>query len=333
MVRPCLALPDGRFYAFQLGFSVLKPDDIHPGSPDESYRGATSDKLLFLTDCYGLYSLVNPFTGSERLLPIPSGFRLHEEEIDEEEGYGSEEMPVRKMVVCSEGGLVAAIVGHERSSRAALCKPEAAWSWSLSALDPWCCYTDMAFFDGKLYALTGDEDLLALEVSYDSKSGEPRISAIERIIDGGANCYTLKEYTRMRYLVVRPKDGSMLMVCKVMLEYGTTTYELLVFQADLRSSRWVQMDSLGGDEVLFVGRLCSRAVRADRHDVRGDQIFFLDDSTRPEGLGLPLGDGLANIYDMKDGSLSELLPMQTHRDGEVPATWLFREDEDGDAEG
>ncbi|KAM0930176.1 hypothetical protein ACQ4PT_000967 [Festuca glaucescens] len=298
-----------------------------------SYGGATGAHLLFLTDGHGVYSLVNPFTGSERLLPVPSGFRVHEEEIVEEEGYWSEDMPVRKMVVCSEGGLVAAIVGHERSARVALCKPEAAWSWSLSALDPWRWYADMAFFDGKLYALTNDEELLALEISYNSQSGEPRISAVERVIDGGGNCYTLKEYTRMRYLIVRPHGGGLLMICKVMLEYGTITYEFLVFQADLRSSRWVQVDSLGGDEVLFLGRLCSRAVRADRRDVRGDQIFFLDDSTRPEGLGLPLGDALANIYNMKDGSLSELLTMQPRRDREVPATWLFREDEDADTEG
>ncbi|KAM0835699.1 hypothetical protein ACQ4PT_062777 [Festuca glaucescens] len=307
MVQPCLALPDGRFFAFQLGSSVLTPHDIHPSSSGGSYIGATGAQLLFLTDGDGVYSLVNPFTGSERLIPVPSGFRVHEEEIDEEEGYWSEEMPVRKMVVCSEGGLVAAIVGHEHSARVALYKPEVAWSWSLSALDPWRCY--------------------------DSQSGEPRLSAVERVIDGGGNCYTLKEYTRMRYLVVRPHGGGLLMVCKVMLEYGTTTYEFLVFQADFRSSRWVQVDSLGGEEVLFVGRLCSRAVRADRRDVRGDQIFFLDDSTRPEGLGLPLGDALANIYNMKDGSLSEMLPMQPHGDGEVPATWLFCEDEDANMEG
>jgi hypothetical protein len=42
-------------------------------------------------------------------------------------------------------------------------------------------YADMAFLDGKLYMLTNDEDLLALEVSYDDQTGQPRISHIETI--------------------------------------------------------------------------------------------------------------------------------------------------------
>ena len=114
-----------------------------------------------------------------------------------------------------------------------------------------------------------------------------------------------------------------------MLEYGSTTYEFAVFQADLWSSRWVQVNTLGSDEALFVGRLCSRAVRGHRHGVRGNQIFFLDDSGGMEGP--PLNDVLANAYDMKDGSVSEVLLMNSSGDGEVPTTWLFRED--ADAEG
>ena len=97
-----------------------------------------------------------------------------------------------------------------------------------------------------------------------------------------------------------------------------------MFQADLGSSRWVQVHTLGVDEALFVGRLCSRAVRADRHGVRGDQIFFLDDSYGMEGPGLC--DPFANVYDMKHGIVNVLLPMHSHGDGAVSATWLFRED-------
>jgi hypothetical protein len=114
-----------------------------------------------------------------------------------------------------------------------------------------------------------------------------------------------------------------------MLEYGTTTYEFLLFQPNLESSRWVQVDTLGGNEVLFIGRLCSRAVHADWHEedkMHSDKIFFVDDSTRMEGPVLPLGDALANIYDMKDGRITELLRVQSCRGGAMPATWVFRED-------
>jgi hypothetical protein len=101
-------------------------------------------------------------------------------------------MPVRKLVVCpDDSGLVVAIVGHEVSSRITLCKPEAAWWWSLSALDPWRWYADMAFFDGKLYALTNDGDLLTMEVGSDGATGEPRISRVEVAIEGWSSNYAL----------------------------------------------------------------------------------------------------------------------------------------------
>uniref|UniRef100_A0ACD6ADH0 Uncharacterized protein n=1 Tax=Avena sativa TaxID=4498 RepID=A0ACD6ADH0_AVESA len=337
--RLCLAVQDGRFFAFHPISSVLMPHTSRPGpSRLGSYRGATQGQLLFLTGQPGAYtySLANPFTGRQRPLPVPSRIRLHEEEIpaaDDDDGYyWSEEMPVRKLVVCPDGCLLAAILGHERSAKVALCKPKAAWSWSVGAHNPSRSYADMAFFDGKLYALTNDEDLLALEVGYDNESGEPAISNVERVIDGADCPYTLKEYTQTRYLVVRPRGGGLLIVCKVMMERRTTTYQFLVFQADLPSSRWVEVVTLGDDdEALFVSRLCSRAVSAEHHGVRSDQIFFLDDSTGMEGMGHPLRDGLANVFDMKDGSVTELLPTQPCCvDGAVRATWIFREDADAE---
>jgi uncharacterized UBP type Zn finger protein len=52
-----------------------------------------------------------------------------------------------------------------------------------------------------------------------------------------------------------------------------------------------------------------------------------------EALRNLLRDLVANLYDMKHGSISVLLSMRWNRDIEVPMTWLFREDEDADAEG
>ena len=184
----------------------------------------------------------------------------------------------------------------------------------------------MAFFDGNLYALTNDGHLLALEITYDG-GGKPRISNVQQVIDGATCSYALQEYTGMRYLVVRRGGQGLLMVCRIMLDNGMTTYDFAVFQADLRSSTWVQVNTLGGDEALFVGRLCSRAVRADRHGVRGDLIFFLDDSA---GTELYLCDAFASVYDMKYGGISELLSMHSYGDAAVPATWLFREDLDAE---
>jgi hypothetical protein len=171
-----------------------------------------------------------------------------------------------------------------------------------------------------------------MEVSHDKESGHPRIGRIERVIDGADCCYTLQEFTRMRYLVVRPHGRGMLMVCRIILNY--TTYEFAVFEADLQSSRWIQVNTLGGIEALFVSRLCSRAVVADHHWVRSDRIFFLDDSAGMKVSGLR--DALANVYNMKDGRVSELQPVTLKRHGSsmdswdrmVPPTWLFSEDLD-----
>ncbi|KAM0924907.1 hypothetical protein ACQ4PT_004787 [Festuca glaucescens] len=335
-----LALPDGGFFSFQ--GSVLKPHNPGHGS---KFCGATGNQLLFAND-YSMYSLVNPFTERKMSLPTMSGIRLHEEPVEiinqraPEEGprnwreRDTGEMSVRKLVVCLDG-LVAAIIGREHSAKIALYTPGQADgfapSWSLNAHDRWRWYSDMVFFDGKLYALTNDEDLLVLEVGY-GESGEPRISALERIIEGGSR-YTLQEYAHVRYLV-RSRRGELLMVCRIMLECGLTTYQFLVFRADLQSAQWVEVNTLGGDEALFVSRLCSRAVRPDEHGVRADQIFFLDDSVgmafRVEGPGLHSRDAFANMYNIKDGSVSELLPKHLHGDGAVPVTWLFREDPDAE---
>jgi hypothetical protein len=318
------------FFTFQPKYPGLKLR-THINNPNcRSYRGATDSQLLLATNTWGVYCLVNPFTRTERLLPIPS---IHDGLIDEE-GYLREEMPMRKLVVCPDSGLVAAILGHEYSAKIALFAPEsAAWSWTVSSCDPWRSYADMIFFDGKLYALTHDEDLLALEVGYD-EGGQPRISSVERVIEGGDG--VLKGYTWTRYLVARPCGGGLLMVCRILLEYVATTSEFLVFQADLQSPRWVKVDTLGGDEALFVGRLSSRAVRAGRHGLRGDQIFFLDDSAaiqRPRVRSGPTEDAFANVYDMKDGRVScvsTVLQMQRYRVEASLATWLFREDADAE---
>jgi hypothetical protein len=124
------------------------------------------------------------------------------------------------------------------------------------------------------------------------------------------------------------------MVCRIMRDHDLRTHGFAVFEADFLWSRWVQVDTLGGNEALFVGRLCSRAVQAGRHQVYGDCIYFLDDSTGMEALiNSPLLFLVANMYDMKDGSISVLLSMRWNRDTEVPVTWLFREDEDADVDG
>jgi hypothetical protein len=108
----CLALPNGCFFTFKPGcFSVLIPNNR---LSRKNYRGASSSQLLIDTKDRNLYSLVNPFTLRKRRLSVPYGIRVHEDdEPAPEELCWSQETPVRKLVVCPDSGLVAAIVGHE----------------------------------------------------------------------------------------------------------------------------------------------------------------------------------------------------------------------------
>ena len=111
---------------------------------------------------------------------------------------------------------------------------------------------------------------------------------------------------------------------------GETTVRFAVFRADLSSSRWVEVGTLGG-EALFVGRPCSRAVRA-RGAVRGDQIFFLQDECAPLWTERTSRrpDHHAGVYDMRDGMILDILPRWLHYDWSAPTTRLFR---DADVDG
>jgi hypothetical protein len=110
---------------------------------------------------------------------------------------------------------------------------------SISALDLWRWYADMVFFDGKLYAITNDGDLLAMDVGTDDATGEPRSSRVELAVEGWSSNHALQEYTLMRYLVVRPHGGGLLMVCRIMLDHGSTAHGFAIFEVDLLCSWWV----------------------------------------------------------------------------------------------
>jgi hypothetical protein len=84
----------------------------------------------------------------------------------------------------------------------------------------------------------------------------------------------------------------------------------------------------GCDQALFVGRLCSRAVRGRRYPL-GYQIFFLPDDYAGMSFWEPprsrRADHHAAVYCMFDGRVTYFLPRQPQddEDGPVPATWLF----------
>ncbi|KAG2563396.1 hypothetical protein PVAP13_8KG324300, partial [Panicum virgatum] len=171
-----------------------------------------------------------------------------------------------------ENPLTGAATGHVAMS---------SWSagrWSRSVPS----YQDVAFNNGKVYAVANGGDLYEHEISEDSDTGEPRVSGVQQVIAAPAppllggylqglgsviNCYLVRSCTSCKLLLVgwflpgerqNPQKGSM----------------LNVFEADFGKSQWVEVERLD-DQVLFVSSKCSRAIPASAtHDgyLRGNRI-------------------------------------------------------------
>ncbi|CAN6354217.1 unnamed protein product [Urochloa humidicola] len=323
-----LALPNGRIFRYP----ELKS---HSFDDCAFFRGAACDDWLLFDDSDGVLRLTSPFTRKTRLLPsLSDGIHTCHEPIEIEnepapwdgpsEWRSTSAMTVQKLIVSPDGGgLIAAIVGAEYFAKVALCSLDT-FAWSLNAHDRWRWYEDIAFSDdGKVYALTGDEDLFAFDAGVDAYTGNAVVTRVTRVIQ--SRLPREDDTAKARYLV-SSRGGALLMVRRHFLA-GEETVWFSVFRADLGSSaRWEEVGDLGGGEALFVGRACSRAVRA-RGAVRGDQIFFLQDervALLAESRRAPRRpDYHAGVYDMRDGMITNILPQRMRCDGSTPTTWLF----------
>ncbi|KAF8759191.1 hypothetical protein HU200_010219 [Digitaria exilis] len=283
---PLLALPDGTFYSIPHG----KPFRF-PGFGCAGYKSACCGRWLVFPRDDGCY-LVDPFAGATVTLPPLSRVRLRPPnavaEYVEIPGVSmfypyatwmhiqsSKKMPVvNKIVMCSPN-LVAAfagstLVGAGQNSQIIVCQPGAS-SWSVLAKYPCKLFEDMVFYKGKLYALANDENLLIINISQDPITGDPQISRIGQVISGDNPWHSTivpGEATDKKKLYLVESGGSLLMIrrrvcCTLVGETvvaGQSEFE--VFKADLEHSRWVNVTTLG-DEMLFLGRPCSKAIAVD----------------------------------------------------------------------
>jgi len=67
------------------------------------------------------------------------------------------------------------MVGDGRLGKIAMCRPGAG-SWVMSAHDAWRGFTDIAFYDGKVYAVEDTGDLFAMPTGEDGRTGEPAVA-------------------------------------------------------------------------------------------------------------------------------------------------------------
>lgn len=187
------------------------------------------------------------------------------------------ELSLYKLILCSPN-LAVAFVGSGPYAQILVCQPGAS-SWSIRANDKCKCFEDMAFYQGKLYAIALDENLLVINISQDPITGDPEVSRIGQVINGGPDpvvearlpddCTTFvkKLYlveSRGTLLMIRRKvccriTGSMLAVA------GQSEFE--VFRADIEHSLWVRVTTLGDDQMIFLGRYYSRVVSVSQYGI------------------------------------------------------------------
>ncbi|KAM0909910.1 hypothetical protein ACQ4PT_014504 [Festuca glaucescens] len=294
--QPLLALPNGTFYSLP----YTKPFRF-PGCGFAGYKSACGNWLVFPRDdgCF----LVDPFSRATVTLPALSCVHLRPpnavtEWTDSDKLANATWMHIResnklhisKLIMCSPN-LAAALVGIGQISQILMCQP-GALSWSVRAYDRCKGFEDMAFYQGKLYAIADDENLLVVNISEDHNTGDPQVSKTGQVIKADTCPWMYSAVfddntmlCKKIYLV--ESRGALLMVRRTILcqvpepgadgevVAGQNTFE--VFKADFEHSHWDKMTTVGDDQLLFLGRRCSRAVSVSQYDITGDNIMFLDD--------------------------------------------------------
>ncbi|CAL4942900.1 unnamed protein product [Urochloa decumbens] len=252
---------------------------------------------------------------------------------------------ISKVIVCS-GDLIAAKVNYRRRRPCTVvcCRPGVSPSWSTGMCNGhW--YHDMAFYKGKLYTVTEEGHLFVHEVIDNGGDGDPRVSLIEQaiqapppskyaLLDGP---YATLDRVRTCYLVISC-DNKLLMV-RLMLRWTvpfdqhgpgdrrTKRMAMKVFEADLETSRWVELKSLG-DQVLFVSSCSSKAVRASSHAhcryLRGNTIYFIDDGLMSSCQLCPISmPRTCGVYDMSSDTVSSISLGGERINDQLKASWFF----------
>ncbi|CAN6372824.1 unnamed protein product [Urochloa humidicola] len=237
-----------------------------------------------------------------------------------------------KIIFCSPH-LIAAIF-HYRSlllTRIAVCQPGAFSWWSVLVNGP--LFVDIVFHQGKLYALGCGDTLFAVDISVDYSTGDLLVSQIQQVINGLFACKTIflpGGILILRVSYLAESRGALLLVCRVIdlrlkegnwdsievLEAERSRFE--VYEANFGQSQWAKVTTIGDDQVLFLCRQFCRSVNISHHEMPGDRIVFMDNDGYSKEAS-----STCSVYDMRDGKMSNPLPMVSWKTSKVFATWLL----------
>ncbi|CAN6191199.1 unnamed protein product [Urochloa humidicola] len=307
--------------------------------PDDASCGGSVDHLLFLTSDDGGCFLADPFSGA--VVPIADlAFFVKEQTPEELPSLTySLRVKVRKVVVhwppqgspAGGGGpIVAALITkpnrfnkHNKHKTIFVCRAGAETSASKESYGAKSAHADssvkdIAFFRGKLYALTMNKDVIVFEIA-EGSGGNPTISDVKYVIehtlgiteildaysgsdeqeDWWALPFANSAFCNPCELYLVPSGDQLLMVRRWSEFDGPFTSCFEVYEADLAASpcRWTLACSLDG-RALFLGRCGSKTIPAASRrnsEPRGDCIYFL------RGQGSESG-----VYDMWTHEIRQL---------------------------
>ncbi|CAD6253211.1 unnamed protein product [Miscanthus lutarioriparius] len=210
--------------------------------------------------------------------------------------------------------------------RIAVCQAGATSWWSVCFENHCPDFIDMAFHQGKLYALDVHDSLFVIDVSMENSSSDPWISQMRKVIIGPYLHMHFSLGCQKRAYLVESR-GVLLVVLRKLrhpsidLSYAAERNEFEVFEADLSQSQWFKVTAIGNNEVLFLRRRCSRSVGVSHNALPGGCIFFLDNDDKDcSWYG---ASSSCCVYSMTNGKVSTPLPTVSWKPGIVFGTWLF----------
>jgi hypothetical protein len=240
----------------------------------------------------------------------------------------------------SPGSLVAALIVDDGNTRT-LCisqPPIATYSFRGNR-QPLQHLWDVAFFNGKLYAVSVFGKLYVLEFR-ENLGSKPKIKSIIDSLGGyrgTPECIPRDEACTYRLYLVE-SGGRLLMVERFIRRLGPFSLDNVfgnfhtagfrVLEADLHSDpcRWRLVSDLDG-HALFVGQHGSKSVPATEYTgYQEDCIYFICDYPAPKYYVNPLRD--AGVYNMRNGTITPLCSgiapaVPPHHAGQWRPTWFF----------
>ncbi|XP_062229982.1 F-box/kelch-repeat protein At1g57790-like [Phragmites australis] len=325
--QPWVTLLDGTFLSIPGG-------EIHrmPVPEDARVCHGSVGNWLFLEHVGGGCSLMNPFSKDVVQLPTSNTIIWYPDRLDA--------LPRRpiffKLVLLSSldpspNSMFAVLSIDTRDDCIiSICRPPTATAFRVPDLD---YINDLAFFDGKLYAVSLHNKLFVLEIDR-SYEGKPRIPPMKCIIDSIDDSGTIFEgymCTKLHYLV--ESSGRLLHIRRQIgfpLDNNSKTnlghtLAFEVFEADLTADscgQWRRLSTLG-DQALFVGTH-SKFLLASESGVREDCIYFIRDYARRNSFVDPFYD--CGMFNMKNGMITPLLPetaLVRPQDNKGRPAWFF----------